>query len=656
MKKIAILLTASLLFAEEEINLLEDLNSASEISTKTKLNINQTPAIVSVLHANELQKLGITDVYGALETVPGIEISMGIGGAKQINMRGNKSIVTDKIKFMIDGISINAELSGANHFYLNMPIENVERIEIIRGPASALYGSFAHIGVINIITKASTQNSSTAFLRASSNKNSNIGFTQHVNTQKVQIGLSGSFEKNLNTREYKNYSKLPSDMTFNSYEDFTDKSLGINITFLKDFHLTSKFLKYTTQNYYGYGTWPIVQDPKDLTHTSFVNEFSYTPQISRNLALNLKVGHKYYSMIGESRLVPYSILGYSYDLIGSGDYSENSRYSDLSLSYKIKDNSIILGTYIAYTNADGTRYDVNNYTVSEETDIPLEGGGLQNKISRTQYASYISDIYNISPKWTTNIGLRYDYYSDADNSLSPKLALLYNQDEKQNYKLMYQRSFRAPSFVELYGSNAPFIGDKNLKSETIDTIEMAYRFENSFDSWFSINFFYSDMQNFITRNASLEFVNSNETFSYGSEVEFKYPLLDMLSLQANYSYVYMKENNGDVTPLISNSLANVMLSYQISNHWNTGTKIRYVGRKKREESDTRDDLNAYTDFDQTITYTHKELIFQVTVKNIFDSDIIYPAPVGNEITSGTYKDDLVQDGRTLWCSLEWRFR
>jgi len=136
----------------------------------------------------------------------------------------------------------------------------------------------------------------------------------------------------------------------------------------------------------------------------------------------------------------------------------------------------------------------------------------------------------------------------------------------------------------------------------------------------------------------------------------KYPLLDTLSLQANYSYVYMQENGGEKIPLISNSLANVMLSYQISSHWNTGSKLRYVGKKRREELDTREDLSAYTTFDQTVTYTYKDIILQASVKNIFDADVIYPAPIGNEVTTGTYEDDFVQDGRTFWCSLEWRFR
>ena len=654
MKKIVLLLLPALLLCDEGLDLLEDLNSASEISTKTKLNINQTPAIVSVLHASELQKLGITDVFSALETVPGIEVSMGIGGGKQINMRGNKSIVTDKIKFMIDGISINAELSGANHFYLNMPIENIERIEIIRGPASALYGSFAHIGVINIITKASTKNSSTSFLRASSNNYNNIGFTQHANTQNVKIGLTGSFQNNANSREYQNYSLLP-DKTFKSYEDFTSLALGVNITLFNDFHFISKYLQHRTQNYFGYGTWPIVQDPKNLTHTSFINELSYTPQISKELSLNLKVGHKHYSMIGESRLIPYSIQGLPYDLIGEGEYREKSFYGDFSLNYTVDENSIIVGTYLAYTDADGTSYNTNNPFVSEDTTIPLEGGGLQDDMSRTQYALYISDIYNLASNWSTNIGLRYDYYNDADDSLSPKLALLYTQDEKQNYKLMYQRSFRAPSFVELYGTNAPFIGDKNLKSETIDTIEFAYRFEDSFDSWFNINFFYSDMQNFVTRNTSLELINGEDSLSYGSELEFKYPLFDTTSIQANYSYVFMESKEGVKTPLISNHLANIMLSYQISSRWHTGSKLRYVGKKSREVADTREALAAYTTFDQTVTYTYKELVLQMSVKNIFDADVIYPAPLGSGV-SGTYEDDLVQDGRTLWLSAEWRFR
>jgi len=664
MKIIPLLLISLTLLAnnnDDTLNLLEDLDNASQISTRTKLNINKSPAIVSILHADELQKIGITDLYTALETVPGIEISMGSGGAKQINMRGNKSLVTDKLKFMIDGVSINAQLSGANHFYLNMPIENIERIEIIRGPASALYGSFAHIGVINVITKVSTHKKGVFFVRGSSEHASSVGFTQHFNTKNIKVAFSGSFVNNNKEREYRNYSLLPTPLPFTSAEDFQTKSLAMHLDLYNDFSFTSRYLENTTQNHFGYGAWPIVQDPKNLVHTSFINEAVYAPQLTQELSLEFKAGYKTYSMVGESRLLPYSILQPkppypSYDLIGDGNYKENTLYSDLALSYHYEQHNIIVGAYISRTQANGTSYYINNPATSELPTISIPGGGLKDNIERKQYAFYFSDIYSLTETLSFNFGLRYDHFNDTDNALNPKLSLVYAYDEKQSYKLMYQRSFRAPSFVELYGTQAPFIGDENLKSETMDTYELAYRYQNTFDSWFGVNFFYSHLKDFIYRDPTFTLKNGHENISYGSEIEFKLPLHETTTLQANYSYVHMEDSNGKKTPLIANQLANFMLFYQISHNWNTGTKIRYVGKRSRQERDTRDALASYTTFDQTLTYTNDALTLQASVKNLFNKDVRYPAPLGNGITSGTYKDDLQRDGRVFWLSAQWRFQ
>ena len=652
MKIIFILFIALSLYSDETIDLLRELDNASRISTKTKLNINKTPSIVSVLHANELQKLGITDLYTALETVPGIEISMGMAGAKQINMRGSKSLVTDKLKFMIDGISINNELSGANHFYLNMPIENIERIEIIRGPASALYGSFAHIGVINVITKASTYNKNTLFIKASSEGLTSLGFTQHLKNKKIKIALTGSCVKNEDSREYNSYSLLPSSETFHSYEDFTSKAIGLNLNFYNDFFFTSKYLELDTQNYFGYAAWPITKDPKHLLHTSFINELTYNPYITKNLSLNLKAGYKEYKLKGSSRIVPYP----QYDLIGEGDYAEQSLYSDLSLNYKIHSHDIILGTYLSHTQADNTSYKVSNPLVSEETTISIEGGGLKEKMSRDQYAIYVSDIYTISPKWSTNLGIRYDYFSDTDSGVAPKAALLYSYDEKQSYKLLYQHSFRVPAFTELYGSEIPYIGDETLKPETINTLEFAYNFQETFDSWFTINFFYSHLEDFIYKDPSYQFQNGGKSISYGSEVEFKFPIYDTMTFQSNYSYVNMQDEDSNDAPFIANHLANIMFSYQISRHWNAGSRVRYVGERSRETGDLREALPAYTKVDQTFTYSFKTLTLQASCKNIFDTDVLFPSPLGNGITSGTYEEDLPQNGRTFWLNAEWKFR
>ena len=665
MKLLALLSISALLFASDEMKALLDdlngeLNNASEISTKTKLNINKTPAVVSVLHADELKKFGFTTVYEALEAVPGIEISMGLGGGKQINMRGNKSIVTDKLKFMVDGVAINAELSGANLFYLNFPLENVERIEVIRGPASALYGSFAHIGLINVITKASLHKESVLFVRGSSLGSKNVGFTQQINKEDLKVALTGSFEGNEQSRTYDNYSLLPG-REFESHEDFTNRTLGINIELYKELSFQSKYLELDMQNHFGYGAWPIVQDPKKLKHTSWINELRYTPKLSKTVGLDLKLGYKEYGFSGYSRAVPYSILiPTSKDFIAGGVYKEKTYYTDLAMNYTDDVHALTLGTYLGQTDVKNPSYLQNAILpvyapiLSEATTISIDGGGLIDKIERKQHAFYVSDVITLSSQWMANLGLRYDEYSDVDSALSPKASLLYMADERQSYKLMYQNSFRAPTFIEKYGTIAPNGGEVE-RPETIDTLELAYSFEQGYSQWLNLNFFYSKMKDFTYRDTDLRLKNGPDASAYGTEFEFKIPLCSVSTLQANYSYVLSKDENGLQVPLMANHLANAMLSYQLNRDWHTGSRLRYVGERRREATDTREALNGYATFDQTLTFNYDAFVFQASVKNIFNADVRYISPKANELSSGTYLDDLERNGRVFWLSAEWKF-
>ncbi|MBA1432322.1 MAG: TonB-dependent receptor [Epsilonproteobacteria bacterium] len=573
-------------------------------------------------------------------------------------MRGNKSFVRDKIKLMIDGISINTELAGSSYFYLDMPIESIQRIEVIRGPASALYGSYAHIGVINVITKASAHKENILFTNVSTVGNHNIGFTQNVNANGIKLALDGFFVKNDNSREYNSYSLLPMQNSFTSYEDFTNKSLGITLQFAKELSLTSRWLEKNTQNFYGYGAWPIVQDPKNLQNTSFINELRYTPKISKNSSIDAKIGYKQYKYTGKSRLRPLSLLGQAYDLIGNGYYKEYVVYADAALKYQNKVHNALFGLFLSQAKANDTKYFVNDPSVSEDTDIELPNNGLKNNLTRREYALYFNDIYTFSTHFTGNIGLRYDNYNDAESSLAPKLSLLYTADETQSYKLMYQRSFRVPSWVELYGSTSQFQGNSSLQSETIDTLELAYTYEAAFDKWLRVNIFYSDMKNFIYRDAAYVMHNADTQYSYGAEFEEKTPLNQQLTLQANYSYMQMRTKEHTDVPFVANHLANAMLYYQITSKWHTASKLRYVGDRKREAGDSRSALHGYTMFDQTLSFTQGVFCIQASAKNIFDADVAFPSQLGNESYSGTgtYLDDFHRDGRSFWLSLEWSMR
>ncbi|WP_455200176.1 TonB-dependent receptor plug domain-containing protein, partial [Kaarinaea lacus] len=133
--------------------LIQLLDQETELATKSKINVDFVPGIMSVLHGKDMLARGVENVYQALGLVPGIEISRTNDGQPQILVRGiGKAFFSSKVKFLLNNTSFNATL-GAATTLLILPIEQVERIEVIRGPGSAIYGEYASVGVINIITR-----------------------------------------------------------------------------------------------------------------------------------------------------------------------------------------------------------------------------------------------------------------------------------------------------------------------------------------------------------------------------------------------------------------------------------------------------------------------------------------------------------------------
>jgi len=656
----------------DELNLLEDLNLATEISTKTKLNSNKTPSIVSVLRSDELHQLGIRTVYEALELVPGIQTSIGTAGAKEINMRGNKSFIRDKMKLMIDGVSVNSELIGSSYFYLDFPIENIDRIEIIRGPAATIYGSFAHIGVINIITKSSKKKKNVYFMSHSSENRSNVGFTQKILENDVDIAIDGFFTNNKQSRETGPFTPITSQSAFQSREDYTNKSIGMHLDFKNNLSFLSRYIKLSTQNYYGYGDWPILDDPQKIHSTSLINELRYQPKIS-GLLSDIKLGYKTYQFDGNSRLKPTSlsdfdtiaaalsgntILAFPYDLLGQGLYKEDVLYSDILFKKKIDSHSLLFGAYFSQSKIKKTYYLTN---IPFSTTLDQAQQAVRPNVKRDQYALFLNDIYDFNHQISFNFGLRLDKYSDVSSKISHKLAALYDANDKDTYKLIYQRSFRAPSFLELYGGSAPYIGDTSLKSEIIDTLEFSFAHQHSLKENYNINLFYSKMKDYIANDpATFRLFNNGNIYSYGLEVEGEYSLNSVTRFGANYSYVHMKDSSDHNAAYIANHLGNLILTHNLNSKITLGSRVRYIGEKKHLYNDTRSNTPDYLGFDQTVTYRYKNFSLQGSVRNLFDDERIDPSPLGNntlDLTtgSGTYENDFHRDGRTFWISAKWEF-
>ena len=133
------------IFTEEEIVVS---------ALKRPRTVSKSPAIMSVITARQIRQMGARTVSDILEMVPGLDITMNRNGTREIGVRGILEEDSSKVKVLIDGHSINEPGSGGATFnFDDLVVVNIKRIEIIRGPGSALYGQNAFLAVINIITK-----------------------------------------------------------------------------------------------------------------------------------------------------------------------------------------------------------------------------------------------------------------------------------------------------------------------------------------------------------------------------------------------------------------------------------------------------------------------------------------------------------------------
>ena len=188
----------SLLLSNEDLALeddfLQSLDEVSEIATKTKLNIDDSPSFVTVLHSDKLLKLGVNDVFEALGLVPGVQLKREKSGVPVVVFRGVSQ--KGEVKLMVDGVTINNSYRGSIYHYLDFPIEMVERIEVIRGAGSVLYGSGAISGVVNVITKSSNKDSkNSVFVSGGEYDNHKGGAIVSTNIGEFNFSLDAYYQK-----------------------------------------------------------------------------------------------------------------------------------------------------------------------------------------------------------------------------------------------------------------------------------------------------------------------------------------------------------------------------------------------------------------------------------------------------------------------------
>ena len=604
------LIIISVLFSDETLNIeddfLQSLDEVSEIASKSKLNIDDTPSFVTVLSAKKLQKLGVTNVFEALGLVPGVQLKRELSGVPIVSFRG--VMQKGEVKLMMDGVTINNAYRGSIYYYLDFPIELIQRIEVIRGAGSVLYGSGAISGVVNIITKSSQKDVVNAIFTSAGTYNDYlIGTVLSTKLDDVKLSLDAYYHSN--------------DKMIENDQHLKDYSLGLNISDER-FALLARVKKSDIGNAYGlFGQYDTTRDAYYNENLSYLAQVSYKNSLSRNNKLSILAGYNKY---GQNIEALHSALGTI-----SSNYEEESYFSQLDvISQSLNDNELLIG---ARFESDKT-LKATLYTPSSPNS------------SRDTISIYLNDKYSLTQKLDITAGLRYDDYSDFGDSFSPTLGIVYRATDRVRLKALYSHAYRAPSWIEL-------TVNPDFKAETSDSVEAGIIFKQNHHNTLRINSYMIQIKDLITQPERAYVQNSENNF-YGTELEYIYIPNNQIEFNVFASYIKAEDKDGTALANVANTLASTSLTYESKAGITFGSLLKYVSCSKRESTDAiRDDMPSGVIFNETVSYAYKAFSANLIIKDLFDKGTYYALP----LKSNANLTDFDEEGRSILLKVSMAF-
>lgn len=501
-------------FAEEaEQAVADDLGEVVVTAERMSSKKLETPANVVVINDKEIADNHYSDLAEALENVNGVTIAhRGGGQLDYVTINGDARVV-----LLLDGQRMNNEqgsLFGRSSVELNIipSLDNVQRIEVVKGGASALYGSDAVGGVINVITKKKAENKTTVDLSAGSFSSNNVKVSYEGSQNEWDWFIAGSTQHRGNF-DYKDFNGKSQTMNSSS---FTDKNVSLKLrNTIND--STSATLMVNRASI----------DSDTWSWSSWSNKYTFDHMDALYTNISLTYAFK------EDKDVPAYVRYFnnykSMELAGA--FAARNQGIDYQDGWKLNDqHTLILGGEY-------------HWSVNSNVD-----GGCYNSEPIKSQAFYIQDTYAFADKWVFVPGVRIDHHSKFGTHWSPKLALNYKADDNTNFYANWGKVFKAPTADDLYYHDAwdMTIGNPNLKAETgwTATLGMNHRFDkkNSMD----MSFFKSDLTDaidWIPTGGVWYATNIHKEKKQGMEINFKSKLTDNWTVNAGYSYTHRESDS-----------------------------------------------------------------------------------------------------------------
>lgn len=621
-------------------------------ASRVKENIKKTAASVTVIDDKMIEAMGANTLLDVLRTVPGLGVHQSQIYLNEIESRGVKTWFSEKVLIMLDGHSLNSlRNGGATLQYDTLNLENVQRIEVVRGPASALYGENAFTALINIITKKADDIDGTiASVKVGSYNTQTYNLLFGKTIDDVSIAANLNY---VTSDGYKAY--IAQDAIGQSgYTNPTTEKTSLNLNLeSKGFYFMGQY----TDRKEGprFGVAHAITDRTLFNYESYFLEAGYKKEISDTLSIHARL---YYDNIAQNNKIDIFKKGfpapiYTDGLLSISSSDDEKTGAELLLTYRQDAMTLVSG--FMYENQElNNPSDIQNYdplTLAPYPSIVELSEALRSidEVSREVYAMYAELLYDVNDDVRLTLGGRYDYFSDIGSTFSPRVGATWQIDETNTFKAMYGEAFRAPTFAELYNRNNPaVVGNPNLDPETIKTFELSCTNSDIENTDITVSYFQNDITNIIQIDGQGKHQNSGDIETIGLEAELKYNLGRGSYVLTNYTYQDPQNiSTGSEMAGVSRHKAYAAVNYRIDKTYNLYVDANYKGEQFRSAGDTREEVESSIVSNATLLMKDvlvEDLKLKLSVYNIFDeqsydtaSPYDYPLPERSFMAELTYK-------------------
>ncbi len=641
----------------DDFSLGELLNLDITTATRTTRKFTETPATMRVFTKEDIKRNNWEYLSELLNSVDGFLFVNGsvytfgqVRGIPDTTGTGNRMIC------MLDGISINWKL---NNGMLDWNLDMAERVEVVVGPASPLYGADAYQGVVNIITEPieskdksdvsiktrDKTDSSNMSVTAGSNETyiSNLLIKKSADNFSLMLNLKGKSGDGIKVSGRKAYPEMYFTDNESSYRKPSNAHLNLKYKNLSGY--------YSFNNLdIGLGTYAVNRgkSPYELYNHNYGLKYSF--DITDNIKSILK------------------IYG------GNRGFDEKDTYlsvytfpPEFKMYITQKERFVGVEETLKYINPDfaditvGFQYE-NQALTDLHRHMNIVSGEYTDTYNVDITAGYLQIEKYITPAFYTIAGLRFDHNSEFDDVFNPRGGIVYSLGEESKLKFMYGEAFRAPKIYELYTTApaASLIPNPDLDPEKLKTFEIAFNtflFEKKL--WTEGVLYYNEMSDMISSvnigEGLTQYQNTSDATSKGLNLKLihKYKFI---RTTLGYTYNISEDEDGnDLANTNNHSVAAEIQAEPLNDLFLTLKGFYYDDFYMPESNPYYPKLDGFTRVDLSVLkegFIFKNFDIGLRVDNIFDEDAGYPGVRGGNIP---FSGRLLYTGRAFYAKVTYNF-